>query len=163
MAFQAGNKFGKGRPQVDKTVRELEKTVKKVLDKAIVAASGDITDKIQNMAIISIDMFYADFSPKTYKRHYNNIPKAFRRVNHSIVGGRRCGIIVDPSFVQQIYGDTSTYVFSRVFNRGILGTYSIGHMSTSPKSIINKSFEKYQENEINVDVRRRINQFLKNI
>ena len=134
----------------------LERDLKKYFYKTLSHTASIIADELTEEARFSIDMFYKDYRPLYYHRHYYNFQKnSFKRYYSNPHGKNYAGgVDLTPDRMDDIYRDPVNEVFDMVY-AGFHGpssafvspkTFTVTPIMTpSPMDIILKKQEKIAE------------------
>ena len=109
----------------DKQIKLLGKSVKYHLDKATKDMSMDMQYKLESMFTSAIDYFYNEYEPLIYNRTGWS-RKAYKSTYNKTKNGYECGVSIGATYINgHPYNDSNEYVFDRVYNKGIHGTFNI--------------------------------------
>lgn len=119
---------------------ELKKELKEYVKNYSIGIGHQIENEMINTAKSSITLFYEDYSPHIYKRHYynfkkNSFKKFYENKHGSII---RAGIELTPERMDDIYGKykdgnyVTDYIFNLVYS-GFHGNEKMMH----PNAVVN--------------------------
>lgn len=138
----------------------LKKELKDYLKNYSIGIGHQIEKELTDITKSSIELFYDDYSPISYKRHYYNFRKySFKKYYDNKHGSIiRAGVELTPNRMFDIYGNynngtpVTSYVFNLVYsgfhgNETMMHPNSIVHkMSPSPLEIIINQRDKILKN-----------------
>lgn len=133
-------------------IQKIKGSVEDYLEKVGKAASEIIAKDLAYEARMAMFAFYSSYTPHVYERHYYNFMsqsyKAYVDNRNGIYNG---GVLLDPSFLDDLYEDSPSEVFHNVYagyhgNPEISEKYGIPRLLPTPmerildrkKEIINK-------------------------
>lgn len=115
-----------------------------------------VKDELVFATRVAITMFYADYRPLYYSRHYFNFENYsyspyYKNPHNTIIRG---GVVISYEKMKDIYEQPLEYVFSNVMFGGIHGDYSLVHKKLQP-SPVERIYKK--RDEIISNINRYIN------
>ena len=117
---------------VDGSWAEIKSDLKKYLGAYLSGTAGKIRDELTQEAHDAIELFYASYTPVSYRRHYYNFrTKSFEKYYSNAHGTVfRGGVTLTPDKMDDIYQDPTLEVFDSVY----AGFHGVAAMFVSPKS-----------------------------